>query len=68
MICSQAKLDDEIKFITMALCNNTYLLVIVQSVFDSKISDFNKIKPASLQICAVYLRLPWLDNISDESL
>lgn len=57
MICSQTMLDDEMKFITRTLCNNAYSLDIVQSVISNKISDFNKMKPASVQRCPIYLRL-----------
>ena len=66
MICSESKLDDEVDFITGTLCNNSYSEDIVRSVFWDKISDFSKIKPDSVQRCPVYLRLPWLGDISDK--
>ena len=65
MICSDSKLDEEIKFISATLCNNGFPLDIVKSVIHHKIADFNKIKPAMVEKCPVYLRLPWLGDISD---
>ena len=60
MISSNFKLDNEIKFISMTLCNNGFPLNIVQTVIDNKITDFNKIKPESVQRRPVYLHLPWM--------
>lgn len=65
MICSKAKLDDELKFITTTLCKNAYPLNIVESIIKNKIAEFNKVKPASVQRCPMYLHLPWLGNIND---
>ena len=65
MICSESKLDDEVEFITVTLCKNGFPEDIVRSVIRDKISDFNKIKPDSVQRCPVYLRLSWLGDISD---
>ena len=62
MICSESKLDDEVKFITQTLCNNGFPEAIVWSVIRDKISDFSKIKPDSVLRCPVYLRLPWLSD------
>ena len=42
-----SKLDEEIKFITVALGNNGFPLDLIQSVVGIKISNFNKIKPTS---------------------
>ena len=64
MISSETKLDDEVKSIPGTLCNNSFPEEIVQSVIRDKISDFCKIKPDSVQRCPVYLRLPWLGDIS----
>ena len=63
MISSESKLDDEVGFITGTLYNNGF--DIVRSVIRDKISDFSKIKPDSIQKCTIYLRLPWLGDISD---
>ena len=49
MICSKSKLDAEVKFISMTFCNNGFPLNIVQTVMKNKITDFNKIKQASVQ-------------------
>ena len=66
MICSESKLDNEVKFITGILCNNGFPKDIVWSVIRDKISHFSKIKPDSVQRCPVYLRLPWLGDTSDK--
>ena len=41
MIRFKSKLD-KIKFISMNPCNNRFPLIIVQTVIDNKIIDFNK--------------------------
>ena len=65
MICSESTLDAEIKFISMILCNNSLPLNVVQTVITNKITEFNKIKQASVQKYPVYLCLLWLGRISD---
>ena len=65
MICSESKLDAEIKFISTTLFNNCFPLNVVRIVINNEITDFNKIKEVSVQRRPVYLRLPWLCRISD---
>ena len=65
MIFSESKLDDEVEFITGTFCNNGFPEDIVRSVIRDKISDFSKIKLDSIQRWPVYLRFPWLGDISD---
>ena len=65
MICSESKLDNEVKFITGTHCNNGFPEDSVRSVIRDKISDFSKIGPDSVHRCPVYLRLPWLCDFSD---
>ena len=65
MIYFESKLNDEVEFITGTLCNNGFPEDIVQSVIRDKMSDFSKIKPDFVLRCPVYLRLPWLGDISD---
>ena len=57
MICTESKLDCEIDFIAKTLCNNGFPEDIFRSVIKDKIAHFHKNK--------VYLRLPWLGEISD---
>ena len=45
-------------------CNNGFPLSVVQIVIANKISNFNKIKHASMQKYSVYLYLSWLCGIS----
>lgn len=65
MICSITRLDFELIFITHTLCNNAYHLGIVQLIIKYKNAEFNKVQLATVQRCHVYLRFPWLCNISD---
>ena len=65
MLCSESKLDGEIDFITEILCNNGFPVDIVRSVIEDKIAHFHKTKVVSAHRCPVYLRLPWLGEISD---
>ena len=65
MICSESKVDGEIDFITKTFCNNGFPEDIVRSVIGDKIAYFHKTKVSSAQRCPVYLRLPWLGEISD---
>lgn len=64
MICSDSTLKDEISCLTGIFVNNGYPLD-VQSVIRDKTAMFNKIKPATVGKCPVYLRLPWLGGISE---
>ena len=41
MICSESTFDLEIKFISETLCNNGFLLNVVQTVITDKITEFN---------------------------
>ena len=65
MICSGSKLDCEVSFIIETLCNNGFPKDIVRSVIRDEIDHFHKTKVASAQKSPVYLRLPWLGDISD---
>ena len=55
----------EFGLITETLCKNGFPEDIVRSVIGDKIAHFHKTKIASAQRCPVYLRLPWLGEISD---
>ena len=65
MICSESKLDCDVSFITETFCNNGFPEDIFRSVIRNKIAHFHKTKVSSAQKCPVYLRLPWLGDISD---
>ena len=65
MICSKSKFDDDFRFISDTLCENCFPERIVRSVLGIKIYDCNRIKPDIVQKCPVYLRLPWLGEVSD---
>ena len=65
MICFGSKLDCEVSFITETLYNYGFPENIVRSVIRDKIAHFHKTKVTSAQKCPVYLRLPWLSDISD---
>ena len=64
MTCSESKLDCEVRFITETLCNNGFPED-VRSIIMDKIAHFYKTKVAPAQKCPVYLRPPWLGDISD---
>ena len=61
----KSKFDEEIKSINRTMTNNSFQLEQVQSLIRNKISNFDKIKPASTEICPICLRLSWLRNIND---
>ena len=65
MICSESKLDAEVKFISTILCNISFTLNTVQRGITNKIIHFNKIKQAALQKGLVYLSISRLDGISE---
>ena len=65
MICFESSFDSEIKFISKTLANKGFPLSVIQTVIAYKISEFKKIKQASLQKCPVYLCLPRLGGISE---
>ena len=65
MICSESTLDSEIKFISETLCNNGFLLSVVETVIANEIIEFGKIKQGSVQKRPVYLRHPRLSGISE---
>ena len=65
MICSKSKLDAEIKFIFMTICNNGFPLNVVPIVVKNKMIDFNNIKLSSVRRYPVYWRLHWLGGISN---
>ena len=49
----KSKFDEEIKSINRTMTNNSFQLEQVQSVIRKKISNFDKIKPASTEICPI---------------
>ena len=59
MICFDSTLDAEIKYTSLTLCNNGFPLN-VQTIITNSITEFNKIKQASVQKCQVCIHFPWL--------
>ena len=59
------RLRSEVSFITKTRCYNGFPEDIVRSVIRDKIAHFHKTDVTSAQKCPVYLRLPWLGDISD---
>ena len=63
-ICSPSKLPQEIDFIRSILCSNGYLENLINSRIKRKIEEF-KLSPKEVpEKCPVYLKLPWIGNIS----
>ena len=65
VICSKAKLNEELQFIKSIFEDNGYPESLVKSVINRKINQFNSIKTFGPKRCPVYLKLPWIGNTSD---
>ena len=63
-ICSSSRLHAELDKIRSILVANGYPNHIITSTFFKKIRQFNQSSQRGPKKCPVYLRLPWLGNVS----
>ena len=63
-IFSPSKLPQEIDFIRSILCSNGYLENVINSRIKRKIEEFKLPPKEGPEKCPVYLKLPWIGNIS----
>ena len=64
VICSKSKLQQELDSIRFILRQNGYPEVIINSTISKKIARFYQPVKEGPQKCPVYLKLPWIGNIS----
>ena len=64
MICSKTKLQHELENISSILRNNGYPESIIQITMSKKIVLFDRKPKEEPQKCPIYLKLPWIGNIS----
>ena len=67
VICSKSKLQQEVDSIRSILRQNGYPEVIINSTISKKIARFYEPVKEGPQKCLVYLKLPWIGNISFRS-
>ena len=63
-IFSLSKLPQEIDFIRLILCSNGYPENLTNSRIKRKIEEFKSLPKEEPEKCPVYLKLPWIGNIS----
>ena len=64
MICSKTKLGPELDKIKQLLIDNGYPADILLSCINKKLASFAAEKPIGPEKCPVYLKLPWISNVS----
>ena len=64
VICSKSKLQQELDSIRSILRQNGYPEVIINSTISKKIARFHQPVKEGPQKCPVYLKLPWIGNMS----
>ena len=64
VICSKSTLQNELSNIRSILINNVYPEAIINTVMTKKINQFRRPRQFGPKKCPVYLRLPWLGNVS----
>ena len=64
MICSKTKLGLELNKIKQLLIENKYPADVLLSCINQKLASFTAEKPIGPEKCPVYLKLPWIGNVS----
>ena len=64
VICSKSTLENELSNIRSILINNVYPEAVINAVITKKINQFHRLTQFGPKKCPVYLRLPWLGNVS----
>ena len=66
MICSKTKLDSELDKIKQLLIENGYPADVLLSCINQKLANFAVEKMLGPEKCPVYLKLPWIGNVSSQ--
>ena len=66
MICSKTKLGSELDKTKQLLIENGYPADVLLSCINQKLANFAAEKPIGPEKCPVYLKLPWVGNVSSK--
>ena len=66
LICSKTKLGPELEKIKQLLIENGYQADVLLSCINQKLANFAAEKPIAPEKCPVYLKLPWIGNVSSK--
>ena len=66
MICSKTKLGSELDKIKQLLIENGYPTDVLLSCINQKLANFAAEKTFGTEKCPVYLKLPWIGNVSSK--
>ena len=66
VICSKTKLGPELDEIKQLLIDNGYPADVLLSCINQKLASFAVEKPIGPEKCPVYLKLPWIGNVSSK--
>ena len=66
MICSKTKLGSELDKIKQLLIENGYPTDVLLSCINQKVANFAAEKTFGPEKCPVYLKLPWIGNVSSK--
>ena len=66
MICSKTKLGSELDKIQQLLIENGYPTDVLLSCINQKLANFAAEKTFGSEKCPVYLKLPWIGNVSSK--
>ena len=66
MICTKTKLDPELDKLKQLLIDNGYPADVLRSCINQKLASFAAEKPIGPEKCPVYLKLPWIGNVSSK--
>ena len=66
MICSKTKLGSELARVKQLLIENGYPDDVLISCIKQKPATFSAEKPFDPEKCPVYLKLPWIGNVSSK--
>ena len=66
MICSKTKLDSELGTIKQLLIDNGYPEDVLVSCIKEKLANISSEKQFGPEKCPVYLKLPWIGNVSSK--
>ena len=66
MICSKTKLGSELDKIKQLLIENRYPTDVLLPCINQKLANFAAEKTFGPEKCTVYLKLPWIGNVSSK--
>ena len=66
MICSKTRLGSELDKIQQLLIESGYPVDVLLSFINQKLASYEAEKTLGLKKCTVYLKLPWIGNVSSK--